>query len=253
MARPRSDFVETRAPCRPSQRWRKTGNSPAGFVHDRRSGLGAGVDQLAPEARPAKDQLQCASLGAPAMGEAVIAFAAIDLQDAFEAPQPVLGVSAVSAGGIGEDDRWGCRAAPETAGLGLSRAGVQRRQCGLIGEELARALHGLGHARDDGAKVERDLAHPVGEGGPVDLDTLSRQRLRLAVKGRALGEFADRDVGRQRLGRQGALDQRRGGLGLNAAAAPLWTGLARPDGLECPEPRGDDVETLRALLFGAEH
>ena len=46
------------------------------------------------------------------MGEAVIAFAAIDLQNAFEAPQPVLGVSAVSAGGIGEDDRWGRRAAP---------------------------------------------------------------------------------------------------------------------------------------------
>ena len=97
------------------------------------------------------------------------------------------------------------------------------------------------------------LAHPVAEGGAVELDALAGQDLALPVERDAVAVLRDQHLGQQRLGGQAAGDDaRRRGLLVDALVAAV-AGIAGPDGHQHPELGRHDIEPLAAVLADPPH
>jgi hypothetical protein len=85
---------------------------------------------------------------------------------------------------------------------------------------------------------------PTGQGRAVQRHAGAGEDLRLPVERQAIGVFRDQDMGDQRLGRQPALDQARGGLRLSHRALAAAAGVAGTDGDDHAQLGGNDVEPL---------
>jgi hypothetical protein len=146
---------------------------------------------------------------------------AIDLQDAPECRQVrdrVLTIATIAVD-IGRCRMRGTgprsivhRVAPELAGLGFSPAGIEHRQCRLIGEHFVRRQHRAEHQLIQRGQPPARTSHPGAQRRTIQCDALPLEHLCLAVERKSITEFADDDVGNQRFRRHAAID------------GPLWRG-----------------------------
>lgn len=135
--------------------------------------------QLAPRMRPAVGHRDRRAALAGGARQSIVTGISIQLQDAVEALQDLLGMGASTAWAIGEDHAGRVIAAPSTiipgkrpevAGLGSAASGVEDRRRRLVHEEPGRSLQVLGQPVDHRAEVERGCPGPVRQGAAVDLD-----------------------------------------------------------------------------------
>ena len=102
--------------------------------------------------------------------EPVIALVSIDLKDAVEAVEDMLGMFATASWRVVVDHDWWISAAvaaivaqdsPQIAGLGSAPARIEHGCPGLVHEQAARLLHHDAHALDQRREVEGDCSHPI--------------------------------------------------------------------------------------------
>ncbi len=147
---------------------------------------------------------------------------------------------------------------PQVTCLGLAATGIKDGAACLVGEELGGAFQDRDQPLVHGPQLERREADPMGERGTIDVDPFGCHHLRLAVQRQVPRVFADDDVGDERLGRQTAFDQPRGGRRLDDARRHVGSGalagsagVFRSPGHDHPVFGRDLVETLGTIL--ADH
>jgi hypothetical protein len=119
------------------------------------------------------------------------------------------------------------RVAPQPPGLGLSPAGIEHRQCCLIGEHLVRRQHRAEHQFIERRQPPAGTSHPGAQRRTIQCDALALEHLCLAVERQRVTELADHNVRHHRFRRHAAIDRpvRRGGLhhgALAGAASIAW-------------------------------
>jgi hypothetical protein len=137
--------------------------------------------------------------------------------------------------------------APQASRLGPPAAGIEHRKRGVVGEDLGRGQHRADDQVVQWCQPPTRAANPVRQGRTVQLDALTLEHLRLAVKRQGIRIFADHHVRDQRLRRHsainGAIRRRRYEHDILAGAARITRTPGHPD----PQLRRGDVE-----LFGAQ-
>ena len=96
--------------------------------------------------------------------------------------------------------------APEIAGPGPALAGRQHRQARIVAEQLGRTQHAGEQQLPQRLQPPRRPAHPVRQGGAVEMDAVALQDLGLAVQRQAVVVLRHRHLGQQSLrsaGRRG--------------------------------------------------
>jgi hypothetical protein len=96
--------------------------------------------------------------------------------------------------------------APQPPGLGLTPAGIEHRQRGLIGEHLVRGQHRAEHQLIQRRQPPASTSDPGAQRRTVQCDALALEHLCLAVERKRITEFADHDVRNQRFRRHAAID-----------------------------------------------
>ena len=117
------------------------------------------------------------------------------------------------------------RIAPKLTGPGFSPAGIEHRQCRLIGEYLVRRQYRAEHQLIQRRQPPARASHPGAERRAVERDALPLEHLCLAVERQRVTELADHHMRHQRFRRHAAIDRplRRGRLHHSAlaGAAPI--------------------------------
>src|SRR5262249_28350302 len=144
---------------------------------DRRRAGGRELVEPAAYVRPA----ECEGHGV-SFGQGTITRVAVDLEHADEAVEMCDWPSglAVRSIDIGNTRRTGpcpwtviAGISERLAGLGSAATGIENRRCGLVGEQLGRALQDGEQPLVHRSQKEGSAAHPVGEGRTVEGDALA--------------------------------------------------------------------------------
>ncbi len=209
---------------------------------DRRGRATQHLHEAAADMAPAMDQRPAAFWPVELL-EPVVAVIGVALQvSPAAAVEESLGVEALAARGVAEDDDRGRLPAmgavvgghgPEEALLCLLSPRIEDRQRRLVHEQARRARQMDAHPLDDRLEVEAGAADPVAQGGSVEVDALAAEYLGLPVQGKMVGELGDDDLRDQRLGRQATGHDmlgrvRRGDCPLDSRLDPPHPGRPRP-------------------------
>ena len=195
------------------------GDPPEHLAGDRRLAGLVDLEELPTAVRPAEGEGDGARIirdGVLFAGQPLEAAPAVDLQHAGvvgqhlagAVPDPVLGVD------VGHRRRQVALPgavvpgeAPEIAGPGPALAGRQHRQARVVAEQLGRTQHAGEQQLPQRLQPPCRPAHPVRQGGAVEMDAVALQDLGLAVQRQAVVVLRHRHLGQQRLrsaGRRGS-------------------------------------------------
>ena len=123
--------------------------------------------------------------------------------------------------------------APEIAGAGFALAGRQHRQARVVAEQLGRTQDAGEQQLPQRLQPPCRPAHPVRQGGAVEMDAVALQDLGLAVQWQTVVVLRHRHLGQQTFGRQtagdGAVRRRSLHDRLGAAPAAVERAFGDPD------------------------
>jgi hypothetical protein len=99
------------------------------------------------------------------------------------------------------------RIAPKPPGLGPTSAGINYRQCGVVGEQFGSRQRRAEQQFIQRCQPPAGATYPVAEGRAVEFHPLTRQHLRLPIQRQRVAELADHHMRHQRLGRHAAVER----------------------------------------------
>ena len=181
--------------------------------------------------RPTEGKLERLAPFAVGLGQMAVAAISIDLDDAVEARQDLIGILALSARVIMEDDAGRRRSVlaaivtqhgPQITGFRPATPGIAHRGGGFVDiEPGATQFQQHRHAIDRRGDQRARPAHPVGKNRPLDRHPEPRHDSRLPVQRHVFGMFGYRNLCQKRLGRPTALQQMCRGLACTTPVRPL--------------------------------
>ena len=86
---------------------------------------------------------------------------------------------------------------PQPAGLGLAVAGRQHGHRRIVGMDHGARHHVLANPVSQRAQQPRRLAHPVGQGGAIEIEAVARVDLGLAIERKMVAVLRDEHVREQ--------------------------------------------------------
>ena len=122
---------------------------------------------------------------------------------------------------VGEPKCWrrvlACRAiladvGPQAGRSGLAHAWSQHRHRRIVGVDLFVRQHVAANLVHQGSEQMAGRAHPVGQCGAVQIDTVAGEDLRLAIQGKVVGVLGEPDMG-QKIGPASPRSMGRDGAG----------------------------------------
>ena len=158
---------------------------------------------------------------------------AVALDDAGEVAKQPFRPDFLATGHVGVDDRRWIGATmraiimsdrSEISRLHLAGAGCQHLGGGLIDEQPGTRQEVSFHPAGQAPEAARGSPRSVAHGSPVDFDTPTHKRLRLAIEGHVIGIFLDQSIGDHSLSGQAALHHM---LGRGRLEHPLASSPAR--------------------------
>ena len=228
------------------------GDADKGLRGDRRRRLHLDLVELPAHVAPTESERDVTVLS-----ELRIGAVAIDLQDAAESCEMLGRPRMLAVGRIDVGNAWRsvagprplvARISPELPFLDAPAPWIEHRRRRLVGEQLGRLLQLFQQPCMHRPQRESGAAHPIGQGGTIERDTLARIDLRLAIEWRVVGVFGDQHMRDQCLGGYAVLDQPLRRRRLHHFAGARLAGILGAAGHDHLELRRDDIEPFRDVL-----
>jgi hypothetical protein len=138
--------------------------------------------------------------------------------------------------------------APQPSGFGAAIAGIEHRQCRVVGKHFGRRQNGAQHQFVQRGEPPAGTTNPVAQCGTIQRDALAGKDLRLAIQRKVVTVLADQHLRHQRLGRHAAVYRTVGCGGLDDSIFADAAAVTRPADQPNPELGGDVIQHLSLVL-----